>query len=402
LTRPCELRAIVAAELGAFHQCAAIAFHEAPDNDTLARQANVQELDRSWAVFESGEVVATGASYSTSLSIPGGELPCAAVSWLTVLPTHRRRGMLRQLVARVFDDAKKRGEPLAALWASGGSIYRRFGFGPAVAGSDYQIDIGLDLPVLPESEPAEVRLEPVQTAVATIAPVYERARAERGGMLARSSAWWTNRLLAGARRRLVVARDRSGNAGAYALYQTRGDPPSATVELVELVAFSAADQVALWSYLCGLELAAMLEAPHRPVDDPLPFLFEDIRRPRLTGQGDCLWLRLLDVPRALEQRLWTSDLRLILDVGDPTLVANHGRWLLEATGGSHASCRRIADDTNVDLELDVAELGAVYLGGVPLARLAAAGRVREHTPGSITAFDDALRPPLAPWTPEHF
>lgn len=76
-----------------FHRCAAIAFHEEPTPEFLARQARLQELDRSYVVVDRDRIVGTSTAYSTSVSVPGGTLPCAAISWLTVLPTHRRRGL---------------------------------------------------------------------------------------------------------------------------------------------------------------------------------------------------------------------------------------------------------------------------------------------------------------------
>ena len=65
------------------------------------------------------------------LTVPGGELPTAGVTVVGVLPTHRRRGVLRSLMRAQLDDAHERGEPLAALWASEESIYGRFGYGLA-------------------------------------------------------------------------------------------------------------------------------------------------------------------------------------------------------------------------------------------------------------------------------
>ena len=64
--------------------------------------------------------------------MPGGALlPAAAVSWVSVLPTHRRRGVLTQMMAAMHDDARERGEPAAILTASESSIYGRFGYGVA-------------------------------------------------------------------------------------------------------------------------------------------------------------------------------------------------------------------------------------------------------------------------------
>ncbi len=70
--------------------------------------------------------------YSFEMTMPGGALlPVAAVSWVSVQPTHRRRGVLTQLIAAMHDDARARDEPAAILTASESSIYGRFGYGIA-------------------------------------------------------------------------------------------------------------------------------------------------------------------------------------------------------------------------------------------------------------------------------
>src|SRR5687768_14601490 len=108
-----ELRPIADGEHAAFHRCAAMAFHEPLDEEMLARYARLEELDRTWAAFDGDQIVGTSTAYSLTLSVPGGGVPCAGLSWLTVLPTHRRRGILTRLLERLFVDARKRCEPLA-------------------------------------------------------------------------------------------------------------------------------------------------------------------------------------------------------------------------------------------------------------------------------------------------
>jgi predicted acetyltransferase len=399
-----DLRLIADSQLAAFHRCAAIAFQEPLDDDMLARFARLEELDRSWAAFEGDEIVGTSTAYSLMLSVPGGEQACAGISWLTVLPTHRRRGILRELLGRQFADARERGEPLAALWAAGGEIYGRFGFGAAVMGHDYRIALGGTLPrqaPQPDVEP-RLRLEPPLTSLDLLAPMYAAIRGERPGMPSRSSAWWATRMLADQERRLVVARDPAGDPCGYALYRTHGLPPEVIVELIELIAADHHTNATLWRLLCGLELARELRAPHRPVDDPLPLLFDDIRRAQVTGCRDCLWLRLLDVPRALAQRHWASHASVTLYVRDSTLTANDGLWRLETTAAGPGTCERPPTGTEPDLVLDVRELGSAFLGGIALSRLAAAGRVDERTRGTVAALDGALGVARAPWAPEHF
>jgi predicted acetyltransferase len=73
--------------------------------------------------------------------VPGGELPTGGITFVTVLPSHRRRGLMSGMMRLMIDDCHRRGEPLAALWAAEGAIYQRFGFGMATASVNLEADV---------------------------------------------------------------------------------------------------------------------------------------------------------------------------------------------------------------------------------------------------------------------
>ena len=170
--------------------------------------------------------------------------------------------------------------------------------------------------------------------------------------------------------------------------------------MVELVAPDPAAEARLWTYLCSIDLVDHVEAHARPVDDPLPLRFADLRAVRSAAREDVLWLRVLDVPAALSARSWAAPVDLVLAVEDALMPANPRTWHLEAGADGEGRCTET--DRAPDLLLDVRTLGAVYLGGTSLLRLADAGEVVERTPGAVLALDAALRVPRAPWTPEEF
>src|SRR6185503_18593563 len=95
---------------------------------------------RALAAYDGDEPVALTGAYRFDLSIPGGELPCAGVTWVGVIPTHRRRGILRDLMRRELEDVHSWGEPIAALWASEAAIYGRFGYGHAAPNGQAKSD----------------------------------------------------------------------------------------------------------------------------------------------------------------------------------------------------------------------------------------------------------------------
>src|SRR4051812_22705878 len=94
-------------------------FGMGPARPGASRSWAEAELDRTRVAFEGGEIVGVSRNYSFELTLPGGaQVPAAAVSWVAVMPTHRRQGVLTRLIAALHDDARARDEPAAILTAS--------------------------------------------------------------------------------------------------------------------------------------------------------------------------------------------------------------------------------------------------------------------------------------------
>jgi predicted acetyltransferase len=411
---PIDYRTLRPGEFDALADNLDLAFHEHSTPAKREQWRTLIPLDRTIAAFEGPLLVGTSAAYRQRLSVPGGELPCAGVTVVTVRPTHRRRGILTGMMARLFEQARAAGEPLAALWAAEGGIYERFGYGAASRQAHIVLPGGgrPPRPALDADDERRLTLELIDLdgAAPLLAPLWERLRGQRAGIPARTPNWWTHRVLSdldedrdGAlRKRLLLARaaGADGEPRGYAIYRASGVEPAATLEVLELIAPDADADAALWGYLCGVDLIGAIDAPSRPVDDPAPYRFADFRQPRVVEVRDALWLRLLDLPAALGARRWRGPLNATLEVTDARLPDNAGRWRLQASAGGEARCERT--ERPADLALDVAALGAAYLGGTGVAQLADAGRISERTPGALDAFDAALHTGRAPWTPEIF
>ena len=109
--------------------------------DRLRDQRHVREVevDRAWVAEDRGGFVANAAVASLDLTLPAPPaavaplIPFAGVTAVGVHPTHRRRGLLRRLMAGMLEDARARGDALAGLIASESGIYGRFGFGQATS-----------------------------------------------------------------------------------------------------------------------------------------------------------------------------------------------------------------------------------------------------------------------------
>lgn len=409
-THAMELRPVTCEELPAFARAGETAFHADVHPEDLAGQAQRFEPERSLAVFDGPDIVATTTIFTRELTIPGAIIPAACVSEVGVVATHRRRGLLTALMRRQLDDVRAAGEPLAVLWASEPAIYGRFGYGIAAFSAEIRVRTA-GTRLQPGAPPPEgrMRLLAPADALPAIAPLYDAVRRHRPGHLDRTPAWWAKRVHDPEHRRhgagplrVAVHEAPSGVVDGYALYAVRSafelEGPDGEVVVRELVADGPGATAAMWRYLLGLDLTRRLTWEIAPADEPLAFLLEGPARPRVSTFEN-LWVRIVEVGAALAARRYTAPVELVLDVQDAFCPWNTGRWRLEAGAGG-ASCART--DAPADIALTTTELGSVLLGGPPFAALAAAGRVRELHAGALAGADAAFGVARAPWCPEIF
>jgi predicted acetyltransferase len=367
------------------------------------------ELDRSLAAFDGAEPVGNAAAYSFQLSLPGGEIrPAAGVTWVSVLPTHRRRGVLSALMRRQLADIAGRGEPLAVLWASEAPIYSRFGYGQASWQLAFTVRRGEGAlaAAAPDTREVRLRLAEPSAALPELGKIYQTVMPSRPGFFACDDAWWRRMIYdpaewrnGGTPLRCMIA-SQEGEPQGYALYSAQprwideAMLPDGTVSVRELMSATPAAGAALWANLLSRDLTAEFRMQRRPVDDPLLFQLADPRRTR-PQLSDGLWVRIVDLPAALEARRYSAPVEAVIEVRDELIPANAGVWRL-----TDASCVR--SGSAPDLALDISTLGAAYLGGVRLAALAEAGLVTEFRPGAVRRLSAALSWDPAPWCPAIF
>ncbi|MBE1484505.1 GNAT family N-acetyltransferase [Plantactinospora soyae] len=399
------IEAATPADLDAIGTLLRTLFHNEPDATFTEVHAGIAEPDRSLVVRSGGTVVAHAGAYTRKLTVPGGTLPAAHVTDVGVAPTHRRRGLLNRMMRRQLRDIQAAGqESIAVLWASEGPIYPRFGYGQATQ----QLPLEVDTAALRLVEPAEadpsggpvpavtLRVGDPLALRSVLAPLYERVRAGRPGWSDRTEPWWRyvltdypSRRSGGTERQAVIADTPTGPAG-YALWRTRDEwdarGPRGMVMIDEVVVEDPVAYRALWRFLLGVDLTRTVIFHHAAVDEPLHHLVDE---PRQLGArlNHGLWLRIVDLPAALAARSYATGVDVVLDVTDPLLPENAGRWRLTAASGT-ARCTRT--DAPAELACDVRDLAAAYLGGSSLGTLAAAGLVREVRPGVLPRVSAAF------------
>lgn len=408
------IRPIAMSELPQFMRVADHAFNSNwPADQIVEWERPVFEPERSLAAFDGDEIIGTARIMSFDLIVPGGaEVGCAGVTSVSVLPSHRRQGVLSSLMDTQLADVAAGTEPVAALFASESVIYGRYGYGVATGHLRYDIKRGEALLNAP-ANPPRLRIVDPTSAVDSLRQVHDTVRATRPGMLSRNQGYWTIMLAdlefmreGNSPTACVLAEDDAGPRG-YALYSAKPDwgsdgLPAHVLSVHELFGIDNDAVIALWADMLSRDLVAAVKTRARPVDDPLLHQLSDPRRTRAL-YTDGLWIRLIDLPAALTQRRYACAVDLVIDVIDQRLPANNGRWRLEASGlgdDDKPTCERTTAEP--DLVLPVAALGAAYLGGTRLGALATAGLITELRPGAVAALSAAMWWDPAPWCPTSF
>ncbi|OUC97215.1 GNAT family N-acetyltransferase [Streptosporangium minutum] len=364
------------------------------------------EFDRSLGAFEGDLLVGVTSVCSFTMTVPGGPIPVGGVTSVGVLPSHRRRGILSTLMTRQLTDLHERGEAVAALYASEAAIYGRFGYGRAA--DNLFFNITKRGPALARHAPTDpalrLRIVAPTEARAVFEKVFEAVLDSRPGLYARTPARWDAVLSdhevdqggAGPLRAVVVEDD--GGPRGYALFRikpnfTQHDVPDGELRLKELFGLDPAAYALLWRHVLERDLVTRVSAWQRPVDDPLIHLLAEPRQLN-AGWLDDLWIRLVDVERALPARRYSAPVDVAIEVEDAVCPWNARRWRLTADA-SGARC--VPTEDPADLTLPVTVLGAAYLGGRPLAALQAAGVVHESRAGAVRELSVAMSWEPAPW-----
>jgi predicted acetyltransferase len=360
-------------------------------------------------VADNDRLLGGGGIQTRDMTMVGsGPRPVAAISYVGVRPDARGRGTLRTLMRAQLDELHATAaEPVAALWASMAPIYGRFGYGLASRAATLTVaspgsfrpgaPVGGTVSWLDEAEATPVLRE-----------VHSTVASNRVGWLTRDEpnwSWWLSESDRGSatRFRYAVHHGPDGHADGYAVFRSKpkwpATGPDYTLTVNELVASTPEAHATLWRELLDLDMVTNVRQEIVALDDPVTSLLINPRG-ALTDVRDGLWVRLVDLDRALAERRYAAPCELVLEVSDPFCPWNAGRWWLRVDDTGVGSLGATTADP--DLSCDITDLGAAYLGGTRLAALAAAGRVREHRAGAVVAASRAFAGDTEPFCPEVF
>jgi predicted acetyltransferase len=407
------------AETEAWMQAVGLGFHEPhPGDEAAARMvAHFIEDDETWL----GAYVRRPAPGSVDETWPAGtfawfgkelswgdgsSIDTQAISAVTVRPTERRRGILRAMMTHALARGVAEGYAVASLTASEGTIYRRFGFGSAIRERAVRVRRERALPLLAPTTGVVSVVTPEWLAGGPGRAVFDRFNARTPGSMVRNAGTWP--VVFGLRngdgekakdvRAAVHRPDGSDELDGYVTWRVKesrdGDT---TLEVVDLVYATDDAYLSLWEFLLSIDLNDVVTYNRSRLDDPIVAALGDNRAYDVDHEEDHVWLRVLDVERVLASRPYAVDGSLTLAVTDALGFAS-GTYRLDVQE-ARGTVTKTADDADAagsDLQLDVADLGALLIGSVSPTTLAAAGLLRAADPAAPALLRAMLTPPRTP------
>ncbi len=350
--------------------------------------------------------------FPLTLWIPGQDrggqpVPCAGLTWVGVHPDHRRTGVLTAMLRHHFEQVHEQdGVHISALHASEPAIYGRFGYG--LASLELQVRLGrgttLNAPHLEEAA-AEVtthlatvtdpdvakRMRECHLACGGLGSVvgnpgyYARICHQIGEHLRDKESW-----------RVLFARRDGVDVGFTMFRRTHKwehARPAGELSVWTLVGDPDV-QLALLRRVVDFDLIGTVKVGTVGIDDPLLLWVGGPRSTSDVATYDGLWVRLVDLSEALQDRAWSRSCDVVVEVADTTLPWNHGRWRIRADDTGEATVRRTTKQSEVHLPVEA--LGAAYLGGGNLVALQQAGLVAERRKGAVAELWQAMRTEVAP------
>lgn len=380
------------ARLSGWVQAVMYGFHEGRTEEELERLVLRDALADgatpvgAWlpeGAFGASDVpVATTSWLDKTLNTGRGLLPLRMITDVTTSPAHRRRGLVRRMMEDCLTDAVAQDLPLAALTVSEATIYGRWGFGAATFAQSVELDTGPRFGLRDFTDPGRVEIVDPRDSWPLVRTQLERFHRESRGSVGTPAFYETyftgawnfrdsgpDKQLRGA---VHLGPDESVDGVVLYRLDGRDDSGWRKLKLQLLLGADETAMLALWNFLGGIDLVRKVSWYTAAPDDPLRWALRDMNALKLAENQEFLWVRVLDVPTALQGRPWVADDSLVLAIDDAQGHAA-GRWQVTTREGV---AEVTGTDAEPDLSLDAETLGSLYLSGVGIRTLHAAGRIR--------------------------
>ncbi len=354
------------------------------------------------AVVEGG-IATTYAWWPLQIRLAGRAVRIAGVTQVSTHPAHRRRGYLRAVTRRHFEQMHARREvAFAGLHPAWVAIYQRYGYGSVNVRHAYRIaprDIGFHRPV---AVGGRVREVDAAGEFGTLVEVYRRFREDRTGLVHRGRAMWQAGALQAppaGQRQVVLAYEEAGEVLGYVVYAHGRGVGGNVLRVTDHFALSPAATQALWQVLGSYDNVDEIVWDNAPADDPLPLMLAEPRRLNQTLR-DGIMARLVTVEDALAQRPYAAVSELRFELEDGFCPWNAGRWRVATSPEGGRAVR--AEGQEVDFTLAPDTLASLVFGRFSATAAARAGLLEGvRSAEALARWDAALRLAQPPYEAEH-
>jgi predicted acetyltransferase len=361
----------------------------------------------SRCAFVDGRIATTTGAYPFRVRLNGASVAMAGVTAVGTLPNYRRRGLLRATMKEALAGYRKAGQHIAILWASMGAIYQRFGYGLASQYITYVFDPRFVQLQQPPPVVGQVDMLTKDDALPVCREVYKRFSAPRNLMIDRHPLMWEAMLNRDTKPHyFAIWRDGEGTPRGYLIYQTEEPPrdepepsPEQVMRVLDFAYETTEAWIQLWEFIRGHDLVERVYMNGVAEDDPaMALLLEPRQLRRRTNDG--IWMRIVDVERALPQRPYAESGRLRIGIVDDDLCPwNNGIFEIEADSDG-AAVRRV--DGDPQLTMRPRALASLLSGMWSATYLARAGAIEAADEAALRFADRAFATSYRPWCPNGF
>ncbi|MDY7101231.1 MAG: GNAT family N-acetyltransferase [Actinomycetota bacterium] len=329
---------------------------------------------REVAAYDGDRPVGTVITLPFEQNFGGRPVRCGGVSGVTVAPDRRGLGAARAMLTEALHRMVARGEVVSSLYPTTSALYRSVGYETG----GWSQRLAVPVTALPAAADRGITWDPAGCDDPAVRAIFERTAAGRDGWILPDDRWWSWF------RHMDAKRDpkgwwwlgrRDGEPVAALGYHYATPASSAHGYDLEVDLLGGVDGDAIADALAMLGGNGTLggNAITRTPAHLLAVHLDHVQRVKVDDSWPYM-VRLVDVAGAMTARGWPpgTDLELHLDVTDPVLDANHGRFVLRVEDGK-ASCEEGGTGA---IAVSVSDLAAIYAGAVDPQDLAAAGRLR--------------------------
>jgi predicted acetyltransferase len=392
-----EIRNVRPEEIDEFRSVAATSLTLSPDV--------LKGIQPEWTLcgFENERLISSYAAWPLNMRFNGEKVPVAGVTHVGTLPVYRRRGYLRSITSKHFEELYERGEqPIAILIASMAAIYQRYGYGVVSFQNSYKVEPRY-LDFINDVKPRGTFRELGDDEFETLVSIYREFRAERTGYLHRSKAAWDFGILSSIPKKNQVSRiiyEENGKPLGYFIFSVplRGPIPKQNLTIRDIAWLTPSAYKAIWSFFANMDVIENVIWKQAPVDDPLPHMILEPRMLNIATRDGILG-RIVDVKKALTRRLYGSTGKLVFDIHDDFCPWNNGRWKLE-TSGEETSVS--LTDESAEASMSVSTLSLLAFGQISATEAFHMGRFNVNNKESLGKYDSIFRTEYKPFCPDIF